>query len=470
MLLTITNTRPPATDFGYLLHKHPDRFQKFSLSFGDCHVYFPEASEERCTVALLLDVDPIEMARGKKRQSKFALAGYVNDRPFVASSFISTAISKVLGSAMNGRCESKPELVETELPLEVGIHVLPVRGGETFIRKIFEPLGYEVEVTNRMLDEQFESWGESHFYEVKLKNRILLSQLLSHLYVLIPVFDNQKHYFVGRDEYDKLLAKGASWLANHPEQEAIVRRYLKFQPSLARQAIEQLNEQSSLEDEPEKEAAANSEAVVEKKIGLHAQRLDLVCQKITESGTNSVIDLGCGEGRLIRRLMKVTAIETIVGMDVAIRSLEIASSRLRIDELPSFQLDRVKLIHGSLMYRDARFKGFDAAALVEVIEHLDEPRLAAMERVVFEFARPQYVFVTTPNSEYNQMWESLPAGKFRHPDHRFEWNREEFQAWADAICQRFGYTATIEPVGDEEAGIGAPTQIAIFKLVQQKMA
>jgi 3' terminal RNA ribose 2'-O-methyltransferase Hen1 len=281
--------------------------------------------------------------------------------------------------------------------------------------------------------------------------------------VLIPVFDNQKHYFVGRDEYDKLLAKGASWLGDHPEQETIVRRYLKFQPSLARQAISKLNEESLLDAEQEVDSKTTSEEVVEKKTGLHALRLDLVCQRIIESGATSVIDLGCGEGKLIRRLMKATALKTIVGMDVAIRSLEIASSRLRIDELPSFQLDRVKLIHGSLMYRDSRFKGFDAAALVEVIEHLDEPRLTAMERVVFEFAKPGHVFVTTPNREYNEMWESLPAGKFRHPDHRFEWTREEFRVWADSICDRFGYSVNVEPVGEEQTNIGAPTQLAIFK-------
>lgn len=464
MLLTITNTQPPASDFGYLLHKHPDRFQKFSLSFGDCHVYFPESNDDRCTVALLLDVDPIDMARGRQRKSKFALGGYVNDRPFVASSFMSTAISKVFGSALNGRCEKKPDLAKTELPLEVGIHVLPVRGGEDFIRRVFEPLGYEVEVSSRPLDDQFPAWGQSHFFEVTLRNRIKLSQLLSHLYVLIPVFDNQKHYFVGRDEYDKLLAKGASWLGDHPEQESIIRRYLKFQPSLARQAIAQLSEQKGLDDDQESESKPNTEGVIEKKIGLHTQRLELVCQRIMESGVTSVLDLGCGEGKLIRKLMKATTLKTIVGMDVAIRSLEIASSRLRIDELPSFQLDRVKLIHGSLMYRDSRFKGFDAAALVEVIEHLDEPRLAAMERVVFEFAKPRHVFVTTPNSEYNQMWESLPAGKFRHADHRFEWNREEFRQWVDSICDRFGYSVIVEPVGDEEEGIGAPSQMAIFSL------
>jgi len=281
--------------------------------------------------------------------------------------------------------------------------------------------------------------------------------------VLIPVFDNQKHYFVGPDEFDKLLAKGASWLKDHPAQETIVKRYLKFQPSLARQAIAQLNEQDTIATEEPTDSKSTLEQKVEKQIGLHGQRLNLVSQRIAESGAASVIDLGCGEGKLVRRLMKVTAIRQIVAMDVAIRSLEIASSRLRIDELPSFQADRVKLIHGSLMYRDARFKGFDAAALVEVIEHLDQARLSAMERVVFEFARPKRVFVTTPNREYNVMWESLPAGNFRHPDHRFEWTRGEFSAWATSICERFGYAVEIEPVGEEAPEVGAPTQMAVFQ-------
>lgn len=465
MLLTISTSHQPATDLGFLLHKHPDRFQSFDLSFGDCHVFYSEADESKCTFNLLLDVDPVEMARGKKRKQNFALAGYVNDRPFVASSFMSTAISQVLGTALSGRCKNRPELVTTPLPLEVSINVLPVRGGESFLRKLFQPLGYVVEAEQEMLDDQFPEWGESHYFRVKLSGKLTLSELLNHLYVLIPVFDFQKHYFVGRDELEKLLAKGKGWLESHPEKETIVRRYLKFQNSLFRQALEQLSidepEDNTAEEDSDKE---NSEHQIEKRINLHDARLDTVCQELVKSGATRVIDLGCGEGKLLGRLIKQWQFKEIVGTDVAIRSLEIANKRLRLDDLPSFQADRVKLFHGSLMYRDSRFRDFEAAAIVEVIEHLDAPRLSAFERVVFRHARPKTIVLTTPNSEYNVMWPSLPAGEFRHPDHRFEWTRTEFQNWADSICERFNYTVNISPVGPIEDSLGAPTQMAVFKI------
>ena len=466
MLLTISTSHQPATDLGFLLHKHPDRFQSFDLSFGNCHVFYSNADESRCTFNLLLDVDPVEMARGKKRKQNFALAGYVNDRPFVASSFMSTAISQVLGTALAGRCKSRPELVTTPLPLEISINVLPVRGGESFLRKLFEPLGYVVEAEHEMLDEQFPEWGQSHYFRVKLSGQLTLSELLNHLYVLIPVFDFQKHYFVGRDELEKLLAKGKGWLESHPEKETIVRRYLKFQNSLFRQALEQLSEDQPDENPAQENSSAeNSEHQIEKRINLHDARLDTVCDQLVKSGATRVIDLGCGEGKLLGRLIKQWQFKEIVGTDVAIRSLEIANKRLRLDDLPSFQADRVKLFHGSLMYRDSRFQDFEAAAIVEVIEHLDAPRLSAFERVVFRHARPKTVIVTTPNSEYNVMWPSLPAGEFRHPDHRFEWTRTEFKNWADSICQRFNYTVDIFPVGPVEDSVGAPTQMAVFKIV-----
>jgi len=466
MLLTISTTHQPATDLGFLLHKHPDRFQTFDLSFGDCHAFYSEANESSCVFNLLLDVDPVEMARGKKRKQNFALAGYVNDRPFVASSFMSTAISKVLGTALSGRCKNRPELVDTPLPLEISISVLPVRGGEVFLRKLFEPLGYVVEAKRELLDDKFPEWGESHYFQVKLSAQLPLSELLNHLYVLIPVFDFQKHYFVDRNELEKLLTKGKGWLESHPEKEVIVRRYLKFQNSLFRLALEQLSgnkpEEEASEDLTGKEDAEHQ---IEKRLNLHSARLDVVCEQLVKSGATRVIDLGCGEGKLLGRLIKQWQFKEIVGTDVAIRSLEIANKRLRLDELPSFQSERVKLFHGSLMYRDSRFQDFEAAAIVEVIEHLDAPRLSSFERVVFRHARPQTVVITTPNSEYNVMWPSLPAGKFRHPDHRFEWTRAEFKNWADSICKRFDYTVEIVPVGPVDESVGAPTQMGIFRIL-----
>ncbi len=465
MLLTITTTHRPATDLGYLLHKHPDRFQSFDLSFGKAHVYYPEVGEDRCTACLLLDVDPVGMVRGKNPDQNFLLAQYVNDRPYTASSFLSVAISQTLGSALQGRCKDRPELVQTPIPLAARIDVLPVRGGEPFLRRVFEPLGYEVEAVRYPLDETFPDWGESPYFSVEVRKTTALADLLSHLYVLVPVFDGKKHYFVGEDEIEKLLAKGEGWLATHPEREEIARRYLRFQPSLLRMALARLvqEEEPPGADEDEQRPEAKAEETLETPMSLNDQRLGAVLAALRAGGAKRVLDLGCGEGKLVRALLKDRHFEEVVGVDVSVRSLEVAARRLKLDRLPDQQAERVKLIHGSLMYRDKRLAGFDAAAVVEVVEHLDPPRLSAFERVLFEFARPRTVVLTTPNREFNVTWESLPAGQFRHPDHRFEWTRQEFREWATGIASRFGYGVRFLPVGPEHPEYGSPTQMGVFE-------
>ncbi len=463
MLLTISTTHQPATDLGFLLHKHPDRFQSFDLSFGQAHVFYPEVSEGRTTAVLLLDVDPVGMVRGKSRGQSFLLRQYVNDRPFVASSFLSVAISQVFGSAMSGRCKEREELVKTSIPLTARIEVLPVRGGEGLVQRMFEPLGYTVETTRHPLDDQFPEWGESPYFSVTIAGTKPLSELLTHLYVLIPVFDNEKHYFVGEDELEKLLEKGAGWLASHPEKEQITRRYLRHQPSLFREALARLVEEERIEDEDDETTGVGHEDSLERTVSLNEQRHGSVLAVLRGSGARSVLDLGCGEGKLLRDLLADRQFERIVGMDVSIRSLEITQRRLKLERISDRQAERIGLIHGSLIYRDQRLANFDAAAVVEVIEHLDPPRLSAFERVLFEFARPKTVIVTTPNREFNVKWETLPAGKFRHADHRFEWTRQEFQDWAANVADRHGYVVRFVPVGPVDENVGSPTQMGVFE-------
>ncbi len=461
MLLSISTEHSPASDLGYLLHKHPGRLQSFDLSFGKAHVFYPEAGEDRCTACLLLDIDPVGMVRGKNRSQGDLLAHYVNDRPYVASSFLSVAIAQVLSSAMAGRCKDRPELAETPIPLQAKIDVLPVRGGEGFLRQLFEPLGYTVQAVGYPLDQHFPAWGDSPYYSVTIAGTTTLSQLLTHLYVLIPVFDNEKHYFVGEAELEKLLAKGDNWLATHPEKEQITRRYLRHRYGLYRQALTRLMDAEQLQDTPDEQDAV-AEEKLERTESLNDQRHGAVLAALKASGAGSVLDLGCGEGKLLRHLLQEKQFEQVVGVDVSIRALEIAQKRLKLDRLPTPMAERLKLLHGSLIYRDRRLEGFDAAAVVEVIEHLDPPRLTALERAVFEFARPKTVVVTTPNQEYNTLWESLPAGQFRHSDHRFEWTRAEFQTWTTRICEKYGYTVRHLPVGPEDEKLGSPTQMGVF--------
>ncbi len=464
MLLTITTTHRPASDLSYLLHKHPERCQTFDLPFGQAHLFYPEVREETCSACLLLDVDPVGIVRGKGIERGGPLAQYVNDRPYAASSFMGGAIAQILGSALQGRCKDRPELAEALLPLSARLDVLPVRGGESLLRDLFEPLGYEVEARRHVLDERFPQWGESHAFSVVVRKTTRLAELLTHLYVLIPVFDNQKHYFVGQDELEKLLVKGEGWLVSHPLRDVISRRYLKFQPSLYHEALSRLAEsEEPAEDDDEAEPTIpGSEAVLESPLSLNDQRVGTVLAALRACGASRVLDLGCGEGKLLRELLKDRRFSEIVGMDVSMHALAVAARRLKLDRLPELQASRLRLIQGSLIYRDKRIQGFDAAALVEVIEHLDPPRVSALERVLFEFARPRTVVLTTPNREYNVQWDNVGSERLRHSDHRFEWTRAEFAAWAEGVSARFGYEPRFVPVGPEHEELGPPTQMVVF--------
>jgi len=463
MLLTIETTHSPATDLGFLLHKHPDRVQSRQLSFGEVHVFYPEASEALCRFAMVLDVDPVALVRGRGgRRGEGLLAQYVNDRPYAASSFLSVAISRVLASALGGRSKGRPELAAQEIPLAAVVTPLPCRGSEDVVERLFSPLGYQVSTEAGLLDETVPEWGDSPYASVRLERCGRLADLLSHLYVLIPVLDNQKHYWVGDDEVEKLLRHGEGWLAGHPENQFIAQRYLRHQRSLVRDAMSRLVEPGTEGQDGVRQDEA--EGQLEKPIRLNDQRMATVVEVLLQAGAKRVIDLGCGGGKLLRALMRKSQFEEILGVDVSAIALEQAAERLHLDRMTPRQRARLSLIQGGLTYRDARLEGYDAAALVEVIEHLDPPRLDAFAQVVFGCARPRTVVVTTPNREYNAKFENLPDDKLRHGDHRFEWTRAEFQAWARQVGKRFGYSVTFEPIGEEDEALGAPTQMGVFTL------
>ena len=463
MLLNITTTHYPATDMGYLLHKHPDKFQSFDLSVGKVYIFYPEKSEEKTTISVLLDLDPISIVRGAKKLGSdgFPLEQYVNDRPYVASSFMSAALSKAFSSAMNGKCKDKPELVETKLPFEVTIAVIAApKGGEILIRKFFEPLGYNVELVRHTLNNQFPEWGDSKYFTLKLQHTLTTKELLCHLYVLIPALDNEQHYFVSEDDIEKLLQKGEGWLKQHPEKEQIIRRYLINLQSLSKIALKRLSDGEAIEN-----VSDETDTKIEKqqrKETLHDKRIKLVADKIIASGAERVLDLGCGDGKLIRQLIKENQFSAIAGMDVSYPELTKAKERLLYEEISPTQRERINLFQGSLTYKDKRLEGYDAAAVVEVIEHLDLSRLKAFERVLFEFAKPKIIVLTTPNQEFNVMWDKLDAVDMRHDDHRFEWTKKQFVEWSNRIGEMYNYKVEIFSIGDEVENIGAPSQMAIF--------
>lgn len=489
MLLSISTTHTPATDLGYLLHKHPARVHQKQLNFGTATLFFAHASEQRATAVLVVDVDPVGLVR--RENDAFALSQYVNDRPYAASSFLSVALGAVLGSALGGRCRDKPELAAAALPWEVHIAALPCgANGEALVHRLFEPLGFSVAVKPHPLQpgasQQSDlNWGNSRYADVYLRTQASLQSVLQQLYVLIPVLDAEKHYWIGDDEVDKLLRKTTgsteesgkavrNWLATHPERELISRRYLRNQRSLVQQALQRLQLQapdaepefdeapSAMAEAVEAVASPSREEKVEKPLGLNARRMETIAELIDQLQASTVLDLGCGDGKLLRKLLPNKRITRLVGVDVAMRELQRANARLKLDEMPERERIRIELLQGSLIYRDQRLQGFELATVIEVIEHLDPHRLQAFASVLFAQIAPKHILLSTPNVEFNVRFENLAEGLMRHPDHRFEWSRAEFQQWAGEQAQRYAYQVRFLGIGASDPQLGPPTQLAHF--------
>ncbi|ONI90705.1 3' terminal RNA ribose 2'-O-methyltransferase Hen1 [Saccharothrix sp. ALI-22-I] len=444
MLLTLTTTHRPATALSHLLHKHPERAQSFTTSSGTAHVFYPRADDEECTVALLLEVDPVALVRGPGS----TLTQYVNDRPYVAGSLLTVALGSVFRTAMSGRSKSHQDVAATPIPLTVRVPVLPHR----LVERLFTPLGW----TTRIVPVPLGDGEDSRYADVTLTGTLTLSDALKHLYVLLPVLDGNKHYWVSQDEVDKLLRAGEGWLGTHPDRELITTRYLMRSRPLVQSALSRLADVEELEPEE------LDNALTEPKVSLAVQRREAVLDQLKQAGARTVLDLGCGGGALLRALLEHPEFTHIHGVDVSSRALATAERKLHVDRMSDRQRARLTLRQSSLTYADPALKGYDAAVLMEVVEHLDPDRLPALEHSVFVVARPRTVLVTTPNVEYNALFETLPENQHRHSDHRFEWTRAEFEDWTNGVAQRRGYTVRHLPIGPVDDERGAPTQLAVF--------
>src|SRR5699024_6891954 len=434
---------------GHLLHKHPARAQVFTAPVGDIHVFEPEDTPAGGAVAALLEVDPVGLVRNKRfRGDAGALDHYVNDRPYAASSMLAVALGAVFRTAMAGRSKSHPELAAAELPLRIEIPVVSARGTEDdLVQRMFTPCGWTVTEERLPLDAEHPQWGDSRYSTITLTGRVRLAEALRQLYVLLPVLDDAKHYWVSEDEIAKLERAGEGWLAQHPERELITRRYLLHQRSL----LADLEQDQRGSETP-----------------LRVQRAEAVLAALRDTGAHRVVDMGCGTGALLVRLQRDRSFTRIVGVDVSARALERAARALHLDEASDAERDRVELLHGSVVYRDERLAGHDAIVLMEVIEHDDPSRLAALEDAVFAGSGPATVVVTTPNAEYNPLYPGLADGALRHQDHRFEWPRAELRSWAGQVAARHGYTVEHRDVGEADAALGPPTQLALFRKVQSR--
>ncbi|MEM9341736.1 MAG: 3' terminal RNA ribose 2'-O-methyltransferase Hen1 [Pseudomonadota bacterium] len=456
--ITLTSADPAdysARDLGFLLHKHPEHFHTRETGQGEVSIFYPEVGKARTRVVIHLSVDPVALVRGKSPQTSGMLAQYVNDRPYVVNSLLSVAMGRAIGQTLSGKSKERQALADRALPYEVRIAPVAVSGGTEVIEKLFAPLGYQIDA--KVIDYT----GRRAIFDLRLSAEQRLAEILNHIYVLVPVLDNAKHYWIDAAEIEKLLAKGGDWLPQHPAKDLIAKRSLKHRRGLVMEALDRLSE--TVEEEEEDEAPQDApEEALEKPIRLHDLRLDAVRDAVLAAGARTVLDLGCGEGRLIRRLMKERAIDRILGVDPSVRSLEKASRRLYLNDAGEAMRERIQLSMGSLTYGDRRWKGYDAATLVEVIEHIDPPRLSALELSLFGDARPATVIVTTPNREYNALFEGMEPGALRHGDHRFEWTRAEFADWANGVAKAHGYTPVISGLGPADETHGTPSQMCVF--------
>ncbi|MET3450489.1 3' terminal RNA ribose 2'-O-methyltransferase Hen1 [Curtobacterium sp. 1544] len=468
MLVTLSTRGEAAPDLSHLLHKHPGRAQSFDLSVGTAHVFYPADTAEVCTAALLLEIDAVALARSKRYGADAqALSRYVNDRPYVSTSMLALAIGQVFRSAMAGKSESRAERAAAPMDLDVALTSVPSEPdahGVGLATRLFAPLGWAVEETRRPLDDTRPEWGDARTVGLRLRGSVRLADALRQLTVLLPVLDDAKHYWVGDDEVGKLLRRGEGWLAEHPLRDLITTRSLAHQRSLVEDATSRLlglDETSAATADGAAATSDRTEAAAE--TPLHRRRAAAVLTALADTGASTVADVGCGEGALLRHLVADRTFTTVIGTDVAPRELERAERRLHLDEASDEQRARVRLLQSSVTYSDDRIAGLDAIVLMEVVEHVDPERLPALETSVFAAARPAAVVVTTPNAEHNVRFERLAAGRFRHSDHRFEWTRDEFRAWATAVGDRHGYTTEFRLVGDDDPEVGPPTQLALFR-------
>ena len=462
MLLTLTARRcqalPEPDHLGFLLHKHPQRVQSFDVYGGTAHVFYPRVNDEACTAALLLEVDPVALVRGRSgRDDAFALGHYVNDRPYVASSLLSVALAKVFRSALNGLCPGREELVDSPLDLTVSLPVVP--GRAELVRRLFAPMGWDVSTCPIPFDDTRPEWGDAPVTGLTLTGSQRLADALNHLYVLLPVLDETKHYWVGDAEVDKLMRAGAGWLPDHPDKDLIAHRYLAGQRDLRDAALTRL---ADLDDRPAD--LGPEDPTPERRRPLVRIRHEAVMDVVRQLRPTSIADLGCGSGALLGALLSVPGVSHVIGTEVSDAALTRAARRLHVDRMTERQADRLSLLLSSLMYEDERLADLDLVVLMEVIEHIDPERLPTVERNVFETMRPHHVVVTTPNSDYNVRFPAMEPGELRHTDHRFEWSREEFGRWTRTVAGRYGYDVETRPVGETDPRVGPPTQMAVFTL------
>ena len=454
MFMTMSVEGPGATDLGYLMHKHPGRKapQSFEHAHGTAHVWYPQRSEEHTTIALWLDASPRKMRRGGPGKGPGTLVEYVNSSAYVAGGAFVQAMKDTLRSAINGECAARPDLVERRWAMRCEVSAVRAEDDGSLAWRMFSPLGYEVSIGE---GQDAGSYGRLCLVHPGQTVGVALRQL----YVLLAAMDSGWERYVGETEVDVLTRRGGGWLEEHPERGWITGRFLKRQKTLMETALERLGV-------GEGNTARDRDPIPKMRESLQALRIETAARRVIEAGAKQIADLGCGEGKLARRLAEEDCVEGVTAVDVSSKAL--SRARRHAGQQGARSAGKIRFAHAPIGVRGGSWShGHDAAVLLETIEHIDPERIAEVEDAVFGGRGYRIVVISTPNREYNTLYEGLGAGKLRHRDHRFEWDRAEMEAWCTGVAKRHGYDIAIEGVGDEDPVHGPPTQLAVFERIDE---
>ncbi|MGE6488602.1 3' terminal RNA ribose 2'-O-methyltransferase Hen1 [Paenisporosarcina sp. NPDC076898] len=444
MQLSIQASGDNVQAISYLLSKNPNNLYERNHKGHLVRLFYSKFTETELEVTIFVTPDPIELV--KNNSNSYDITHYINDREFAVSSIFCSFIRSALGTALNGQPKEE-HLMWVNHPFSFNFEFGPVVSSlsDEKLMNLFEPIGYEVTINRPEIEYSFPIKTKSSARYLSIKGMKTLQEGLRHLFVLIPVIDNYKHYFIDEKEIEKLERYGEGWLDQHPLRDLIYRQALRFKE------IYSLVENSS-KDEKKVEPV--------KKVRLNELRYEKIVNTVSQMKPRSVIDFGSGEGKLSVQLGFVEGITEILAVEPSeAASLKALERFNKVKNKEKFVIP--ELLWGSLFYYDERLKDKDVIILCEVIEHIDETRLPKAMDTLLDDYQPPALIITTPNREYNELYDM--EEHLRHNDHRFEWTRAEFRQWCTERNHSNDYELQFDGIGEEHASHGFPTQMCIFK-------
>ncbi|WP_075619063.1 3' terminal RNA ribose 2'-O-methyltransferase Hen1 [Paenisporosarcina indica] len=444
MQLTIKATGENVKAISYLLSKNPDNVYERNHKGHLVRLFYSKFTETELEVTIFVTPDPIELI--KSSSNSYDITHYINDREFAVSSIFCSFIRSALGTALNGQPkEEYIDWVNHLFPFEFEFGPVVSTISDEVLNELFEPIGYQVTITRPEIDYSFQMKEKSSVSYISLKGTKTLQDGLRQLFILIPVIDNYKHYFIDEKEIEKLERYGEGWLEAHPMRDMIYRQALRFKEVYSQ--VENTNLEEKIEEPSEK-------------IRLNDLRYERIVETVSLMKPKSIVDFGSGEGKLSVRLGFVTGVKEILAVEPSESATLKALRRFeKVTNKEGFVVPET--LWGSLFYYDERLKGKDVMILCEVIEHIDEYRLPKVLDTILHDYQPGALIITTPNREYNMVYDM--DDHFRHNDHRFEWTRAEFYQWCNERNLRESYDLHFDGIGEEHETQGFPTQMCVFK-------